>query len=466
MIRRTELSPERCVGCVPGDKEAAVSGIVSDQIFSVILVASNCSLRMGGEAAIPFHLFRLLQERNVAVDLVTHERNREEMERTFPTAVNRIHFTPDGPIQWLVWRLGERLPVRVERATLGLLRSLVDQVSQRRVVRKLVRARGAIVVHQAYPVSPVEPSLLTGVGAPVIIGPMNGNMDYPPGFRDLENPFERLAVVLGRRLRHVVNYIFPGKRHARFLLVANSRSRELLPTSTAEVIEMADNGVDLCLWRPGEIAQREGPNEGVHFVYLGRLVDWKAVDLLLWAWSAADRSPSARLHVIGDGPMLEKLVTMRDRLGLSESVEFAGFVPQAECASRLRRADALILPSLIECGGAVVLEAMATGLPVIATDWGGPADYLDESCGILVPPTSREVFIEGLARGIERLDRSPELRRELGEAARRRAEMFDWDRKIDMILEIYARAASLDESDPTDTAEEALGGLQPGSDLI
>ena len=216
---------------------------------------------------------------------------------------------------------------------------------------------------------------------------------------------------------------------------------------------MPENGVDLALWRPRPRRRRRA----------GRRRPTSSISA---AWSIGKRStsscgpgprredrPSSRLQLIGDGPMLESLMALRDRLGLSGSVEFAGHLPQAECARRLREADVLVLPSLLECGGAVVLEAMATGLPVIATDWGGPADYLDASCGILVPPTSREAFIEGLARAIERLDRSPELRRELGEAARQRVQAFDWDRKIDLALEIYARAARLDGPVPTGEAK-------------
>ncbi len=83
--------------------------------------------------------------------------------------------------------------------------------------------------------------------------------------------------------------------------------------------------------------------------------------------------------------------------------------------------DALVLPSLYECGGAVVLEAMAMGLPVVATKWGGPADYLDESTGILIEPTGRESFINELAEAMIRLAQSPELRAQLGQAARTRA---------------------------------------------
>jgi glycosyltransferase involved in cell wall biosynthesis len=114
---------------------------------------------------------------------------------------------------------------------------------------------------------------------------------------------------------------------------------------------------------------------------------------------------------------------------------------QAECAAQLRRRDALVLPSLYECGGAVVLEAMAIGIPAIATDWGGPADYLDPSCGILVSPSSREAFIEGLALALVRLARNPEERLAMGRAGRRKVvEQFDWNKKVDDVLAIYRDA--------------------------
>lgn len=78
---------------------------------------------------------------------------------------------------------------------------------------------------------------------------------------------------------------------------------------------------------------------------------------------------------------------------LVSNVVFSGWLSQEKCAIKLQQADALVLPSLREPGGAVVMEAMAVGLPVIATNWGGPADYLNSACGILVEPTSKEGFL-------------------------------------------------------------------------
>jgi len=125
-----------------------------------------------------------------------------------------------------------------------------------------------------------------------------------------------------------------------------------------------------------------------------------------------------------------------------------------DCAERLKSADILVVPSLFEGGGAVVLEAMAMGLPVIATGRGGPLDYLDETCGILVAPDSREALVAGFAAGMKALAQSTQLRTKLGEAGYARARQhFDWQRKIDQILELYQLAQQ--PAEPTkDTTQQ------------
>lgn len=139
--------------------------------------------------------------------------------------------------------------------------------------------------------------------------------------------------------------------------------------------------------------------------------------------------------------MRERWQALADQLDLCSVVKFSGWLSQEACAVRLRAADVFVLPSLFECGGAVVLEAMAMGLPVVATAWGGPTDYLDSSCGILVNPDSRESLIAGFCDAMTRLATSPDLRLRLGQAGYARArEHFDWQRKIDQILEFYKLA--------------------------
>ena len=309
---------------------------------------------------------------------------------------------------------------------------------QRKVVRELVVQHGVDVVHEPIPVSPRQPSLIYDVGAPVVIGPMNGGMNYPPAFAEAQGRVERSLMWTGRFASDRLNTLIPGKLKATVLLVANERTRRALPAGIAgEVIEMTENGVDLNLFKPAETDGIQPRSPRAKFAFVGRLIEWKGVDLLLEATARGLRHHDLELHIVGDGAIRPQLETLAAKLALGEHVKFHGFVPQERCAKLLAGFDALVLPSLYECGGAVVLEAMAMELPVIATKWGGPADYLDENCGLLIEPDGRESFIEGIAGAMVELAQSPALRRKLGKAGRLRVlEEFDWERKIDRILEI------------------------------
>lgn len=407
----------------------------------VLIVAEHASARFGGEAILPLHYFRVLRARGIQAWLIVHARTRAELAERFQSDLGRIHFVPDTRLHRLLDRLEGLLPRRVGYFTMGWLSRLISQLMARRIARRLVREHGIHVVHQPIPVSPKEPSVLYRMGAPVIIGPLNGGMSFPPGFGHDQRRGERAFMMLGRGFAQVLNHLLPGKTRADVLLVANERTRRALPAGVrGRIIELVENGVDLSLWTANPIDRPAAATP--RFVFLGRLEDWKAVHLLIDAFKAvADQLP-ALLEIIGDGPMRASLKDQVRRLGLESGITFAGWQPQTECAARLKSADALVLPSLYECGGAVVLEAMAAGVPVIATAWGGPADYLDNSCGILVPPTSPDKFVDDLSAAMLRLARAPDLRRAMGNAGRKRvAESFDWERKVDRIIEIYSDVA-------------------------
>jgi glycosyltransferase involved in cell wall biosynthesis len=85
-----------------------------------------------------------------------------------------------------------------------------------------------------------------------------------------------------------------------------------------------------------------------------------------------------------------------------------------------------------------VLEAMARGLPVIATNWGGPADYITEGNGYLVNPTSRDAMVKAFAQHIDTLAVNPKLRYQVGAAAIARVKQhFMWDNKIETMIQHY-----------------------------
>jgi glycosyltransferase involved in cell wall biosynthesis len=382
----------------------------------------------------------LLLARKQDVRLVVHARNRSELSALFPNDLDRIHFVDDTALHKTLFWFGRFLPRRFADATTGLMIHLSTQAAQRAIIRKLAKAYNADVVHVPIPVSPKTPSLMWGLGAAAVIGPLNGGMEYPKAFRAEQNKLSRLAFISGRWLAHLVNGLIPGKLRAQVVLVANRRTRAALPRGVSgQIIELVENGVDFSVWqKPSE--RESGP---VRFIFIGRLIDWKALDIVIDAIGRIHHQLDISLEVVGDGPMRASWEMLAERTGLSSVIKFSGWLSQADCAARLRQSHALVLPSLFECGGAVVLEAMAMGVPVIATDWGGPADYLDRSCGILVKPSSREALVDGFASAMSELTNSPELRARLGDAGYNRArEHFDWERKIDQILRVYELAVA------------------------
>jgi glycosyltransferase involved in cell wall biosynthesis len=452
----------------------------------VLIVAEHASLKFGGEAALPLHYFRVLRKRGLETWLVVHDRTRDELKSLFPGDFDRIHFVPDTFWHRFVSRCSQLLPARLSYFTFGLILRLVNQLVQRRIIKRIVREQQIDIIHQPIPVSPKEPSMIFDMGVPVVIGPMNGGMDYPPAFRRMQSRFVNLTLGIGGLFANLLNTLIPGKRSCETLLVANPRTRDALPKGIrGKVIELVENGVDLSIWKhepsrlearplryqfqssgsenPVEETKTQGleqtPQQPTKFIFVGRLVDWKAVDLLLLAFKRVVELLPAELEFIGDGNERAPLEEQARELGLikpqsqnaqattremasdtfeSDAVRFSGWLSQVDCAQRLKKADALVLPSLLECGGAVVLEAMAMGLPVIATNWGGPADYLDESCGILVNPASRDSFINDLAAAMIEMAQHPETRKAMGRAGRERVrDRFDWEVKVDTMLEIY-----------------------------
>jgi glycosyltransferase involved in cell wall biosynthesis len=408
----------------------------------VVILGENASMKMGGEASFPYLFFKLLRARGIEAWLVAHGRTRDEMLRLLPEEADRMHFIEESRLDILLWKLGLRLPRKIDEQTIGVLRHILTHRRLRRVVAEVVRRERADIVHETTPISPKMPSAMHGLGVPVVAGPLSGAMDFPPAFQHLHSRAARVVERAGRSLAHLANRLVPGRIRAEALVVANDQTLRALPKGyRGKVYDgISEVSVDLKVWELGGRAARE-PDGTVRFSYLGRLVGWKAVDLLLDAFAIVGaRCPEARLEILGDGDCRPSLEAQAARLGLADRVEFVGWVSAEEGARRLRASDVFVLPSLRESGGVVLLEAMSVGLPVVATRWGGPGVHVDDATGIRVAPDTREGFIEGLADAMIRLALSPELRREMGDAAIRRVASgtYDWDRKIDRFLEIYA----------------------------
>lgn len=403
-----------------------------------VLIASHyTSERLGGEAAIPLRLFKRLRRRGVEAWLVAHDSDRDELLAEFADEPERLVLTSSLPGMRPVFTLGEKLPDGPRLLAWGVTQ-VERQIAMVPVIRRLVAELGIDVVHQPIGIAPGMPSPLRKLGAPVVIGPLNGGMVMPPAFRGRDPRLARFTQALRRPVGAATHRVLRGKLEAATVLVANERTRELLPAAARRVSHlMPESAVVVADWP--EKTDGAASDGVVRFVFLGRLVPYKSPDLAIRAFARARARTDVRLEIIGDGPLRPSLEALAAELGVSDAVDFRGWLGKSEISGRLRAADVFLFPSLREPGGTVVLEAMASGLPSIVADWGGPAEYIQDGSGIRVDVSSPERFIEDMAAAIVTLAEDPDLRRSAGSAARARvAAEYDWDVLVDRLLQLYA----------------------------
>ena len=209
------------------------------------------------------------------------------------------------------------------------------------------------------------------------------------------------------------------------------------------------NGVDLSLFHPtarGEARQRLGLDAHPLLLAVGNLVEIKGHDLVLDAMPPIlARHPQARLAIVGDGPERERLQRQAARLNLApDRVTFQRAVNQDELVDWYNAADLLVLASRSEGCANVLLESMACGTPVVATDVGGSRELVnDAAAGLLV--ARREPAALALAI-IELIERGPDRAR-----VRAHAERFGWEHTTRAQLDVFRRSTA-----PQGRAQEAL----------
>jgi glycosyltransferase involved in cell wall biosynthesis len=405
----------------------------------VLVVAHQASESGGGAGALPLRLFGGLRTRGVEAWLVTHDSTRAELRDRLPgTEFSRVTFVPSLPGFAPVYRWGKRLPAAPRTIAWGITQ-LERQFAMAPVVRRLVRDLSIDVVHQPLSVSPVTPSPLTRLGAPVVMGPLIGGMELPPAFRDRDSALASFLKKARPAVAWATNLLIRGRLEADVLLVANERTRSLLPRRVRRrAVTAPCIGVELETWQARARQPHRDPESPTRFLFVGRLVPWKGVDILLESFAQLVEHVPARLDIAGDGPERARLAAQARRLGCGDPVTFLGWLDPPECARQMQACDVFVSAALEESGGIAVLEAMASGRPVIATAWGGHLDTVDRTAGFLVDVSSRTALVKGLAAAMERLATDPALRSRLGTGGRRLAdERYDWDKLTEQRLRIY-----------------------------
>lgn len=295
---------------------------------------------------------------------------------------------------------GANVPVRV----------LLDRLVKRRVsvtyargLRRLVREQRFDLVHAHIYASAAASALATvGTGVPLVV------TEHTEGAWQGRHA-RLLSRLIYRRARSVIAVSSPIRGR---LLERDGVPPEKISFIPNAVISASGRKPGTTSTLPDE--RREGPLVGV----VARLQPEKGVANFLKAAARVSAAcPAARFLVVGDGPLREVLLRLADRLGLRERVRFLGH--RADARELVGLLDVLVVPSLTEGTPLIVLEAMAAGVPLVASAVGGVTDQVRHGKeGLLIPPGDATALGDALLELLQDPDRAHRL----GEAGRRRAD--------------------------------------------
>jgi glycosyltransferase involved in cell wall biosynthesis len=192
-------------------------------------------------------------------------------------------------------------------------------------------------------------------------------------------------------------------------------------------------------------------------VYVGRLARAKGIDVLIDA--AGGLRSRAEVVIVGDGPERSHLERRAERS--PARVHFVGFVANDQVPSVLAHTDVLVLPSLYEELGSILIEALQGHVPVVASKVGGiPSVVTHDENGLLIPPSNpRE-----LAEALDRMISDDNLRARLAHGAAARGHIYSWDAVADRVLDLYRDLTGEDvvpalaEAHPRKAGPLAMGG--------
>jgi glycosyltransferase involved in cell wall biosynthesis/predicted metal-dependent phosphoesterase TrpH len=205
----------------------------------------------------------------------------------------------------------------------------------------------------------------------------------------------------------------------------------------AEKVARWDRGVDTDRFDPALRERPEG-NETIDVLYAGRITREKGADLLADAFLRA-RAQDARLRLVlvGGGPEEQRL---RERVG--DGAVFRGWLEGDELARAYASADVFLFASRTDTFGQVVLEAQASGLPVVAVAEGGPLSLIDQRVsGLLCPPETT-----ALASAVLELSREPQLRARIARGGLAAVRERTWERALERLGDGYRRALAVGDS--------------------
>jgi glycosyltransferase involved in cell wall biosynthesis len=365
----------------------------------------------GGSGNATYYLLKeFAKHPSLRVDLVTSSAGTSLEEEEFSDRI-RLYRLPVGKKEQHFWTMPE-----IARWTWRAYW----------LTRKLINSNGYDLCH-----------CWSGWPSGVIGFALRNELPYLVGLRGSDVPGynERLRLLDRLVFRHVSRLIW---RTASSMTAVSDHLRELAQkTSSQAKIQVIHNGVDAAHFTPGN------KPEQFTVLYVGRLIARKGVTHLVRAFrESCDEVKDPRLIIVGEGPERLPLQEYCRHEGIEDLVSFMGILDHKELPSVYRRASVFVMPALEEAMPNALLEAMASGLPLITTDTGA-REMIDEN-GIVVSIGSDLAIRDAISQYI----RDPELLERHRKQSRLLAERTTWAGVANAYLELYERHAGRSAKTP------------------
>lgn len=295
-----------------------------------------------------------------------------------------------------------------------------------RRAKKLLKEKEIELVHHMLPAvfnytfSPLV-LLDKDLKRPFILGPVSAHYFKRPAS-------EQVLLPLTSRLHKAT-----VKKCGKLIAITNQIKKLYTTIIDEKRVSVIPFGVDTEVFKPS-LSRRE--RDELMVLYSGSLYPLKGVDYLIRAMAIVVKSGlKARLTIVGEGQQKEELIELARKLGVSRNVVFEGFVPYSGMPRYYKRCDVFCFPTLGEPFGKAMIEAMACGKPVIATNVGGSIEIIRNGInGVLVPPANPKA----IASAIQRMKNEDERRKMEQEARTIAVKDFSWDTVCSKYNRLYA----------------------------
>ncbi|MEZ2231710.1 glycosyltransferase family 4 protein [Microcoleus sp.] len=420
---------------------------MSNKKLKVLLIVEQCNPEW---ASVPLVGYNFFHKINKLVDatLVTHIRNKTALDKH--PEYEKVFYLEESNLNKQYYKIVAKVTAngRVNWPLYNALSYPIYEEFNRQVYQKFktqILNGDYDIVHAITPMMPRYPFKVVTVcqQTPFILGPVNGGIPFPAGFQETAKQefaqFNFLRAV-GRAL--IPGYVETYKKADKILAGSTytlNMLKDLFAIPDERIDLFYENGISDEFLNSTTIKNKDASQ--INLLFVGRLVPYKCADIVIEAIGRLDPviKNKIRLTIVGDGPERNNLENRVQELKLGEIVSFAGWVNQQETLDYYKKADIFCFPSIREFGGAVVMEAMACGLPCIVANNGGIGEYVNEETGFKIEPNSREYLTEELTSKIQLLVEDDRLRESMSAKAMEKAKEFAWDKKAEKIVEIYQK---------------------------